>query len=115
MVVVNDYWTLSKIRAERTQVVLNTYEAMPGSFTTRPDMQFPAAAIVADEPRALAGDAPSQITAKQLATARMGDVIAADPHMLTPTWQLGRVLLSLYPSIRTGPLTAAPHATHKTP
>jgi indolepyruvate ferredoxin oxidoreductase len=35
MVVVNDYWALSKIRAERTQVVLNTYEAMPGTFTTR--------------------------------------------------------------------------------
>src|SRR3546814_18107299 len=47
MVVVNDYWTLSKIRAERTQVVLNTYEAMPGSFTPRPAMQFPPATILA--------------------------------------------------------------------
>ena len=47
MVVVNDYWALSKIRAGRTHVVLNTYEAMPGTFTTRPDMQFPAADIVA--------------------------------------------------------------------
>ena len=44
MVVVNDYWALSKIRAARSRVVLNTYEAMPGTFTTRPDMQFPAAA-----------------------------------------------------------------------
>ena len=42
MVVVNDYWALSKIRGGRTQVVLNSYEAMPGTFTTRPDMQFPA-------------------------------------------------------------------------
>src|SRR5690606_29546303 len=46
MVVVNDYWALSKVRAGRTQVVINTYEAMPGTFTTRPDMQFPAADIV---------------------------------------------------------------------
>src|SRR5690606_34023370 len=43
MVVVNDYWALSKVRAERSEVVLNTYEAMPGSFTTRPDLHFPAA------------------------------------------------------------------------
>ncbi len=47
MVVVNDYWALSKVRAGRSQVVLNTYEAMPGTFTTRPDMQFPAADIIA--------------------------------------------------------------------
>src|SRR3546814_13987054 len=46
MVVVNDYWTLSKIRAGRTQVVLNTWEAMPGSFTTRPALQFPPADTV---------------------------------------------------------------------
>jgi hypothetical protein len=39
MVVVNDYWALSKVRAGRTRVVLNSYEAMPGTFTTRPDMQ----------------------------------------------------------------------------
>ena len=36
MVVVNDYWALSKVRGERSQVVLNTYEAMPGTFTSRP-------------------------------------------------------------------------------
>src|SRR5690606_4620380 len=41
MVVVNDYWSLSKIRADRTEVVLNDYQAMPGPFTRLPDMQFP--------------------------------------------------------------------------
>ena len=34
---------LFRSRAGRTHAVLNTYEAMPGTFTTRPDMQFPAA------------------------------------------------------------------------
>src|SRR5690606_40117942 len=53
MVVVNDYWALSKLRAGRSQVVLNSYEAMPGSFTTRPDMQFPATDIVSAVRRAL--------------------------------------------------------------
>src|SRR5690606_33107398 len=37
MVVVNDYWALSKIRAGRSRVVLNTHEAMPGTFTMKPD------------------------------------------------------------------------------
>ncbi|KAG0745849.1 hypothetical protein G6F24_015817 [Rhizopus arrhizus] len=58
MVVVNDYWALSKVRAGRSQVVLNTYEAMPGTFTTRPDMQFPAADIVAGVRVALGGQEP---------------------------------------------------------
>ena len=56
MVVVNDYWALSKIRSGRTQVVLNSYEAMPGTFTTRPDMQFPAQDIVAAIKLALGGE-----------------------------------------------------------
>ncbi|HET9485538.1 MAG TPA: indolepyruvate ferredoxin oxidoreductase family protein, partial [Xanthomonadales bacterium] len=42
MVVVNDYWALSKLRSGRTHAVLNTYEAMPGTFTRNPDLQFPA-------------------------------------------------------------------------
>jgi indolepyruvate ferredoxin oxidoreductase len=58
MVVVNDYWALSKIRADRTQVVLNTYQAMPGPFTMKPDMQFPADGIVAAVKTALDGAIP---------------------------------------------------------
>ena len=46
MVVVNDYWALSKIRADRSAVVLNSFEAMPGPFTRNPDMQFPHARII---------------------------------------------------------------------
>ena len=58
MVVVNDYWVLSKVRGERSQVVLNTYEAMPGTFTTHPDMQFPATDIIAGVKVALGGREP---------------------------------------------------------
>ena len=42
MVVVNDYWALSKIRADRSHVVLNGYQAMPGTFTRNTELQFPA-------------------------------------------------------------------------
>src|SRR5690606_14545445 len=78
MVVVNDYWALSKIRGGRSHVVLNSYEAMPGSFTTRPDMQFPANDIIDAVRQALGGNdaaagALSVVDATQLATALMGD------------------------------------------
>ncbi len=94
MVVVNDYWALSKVRAGRTQVVLNTYEAMPGGFTTRPDMQFPAADIIAGVRVALGGEQPLLLDATQLATALLGDAIAANLFILGYAWQQGLVPLS---------------------
>jgi indolepyruvate ferredoxin oxidoreductase len=112
MVVVNDYWALSKIRAGRTKVVLNTYEAMPGTFTTRPDMQFPAAGIVQAVRTALGGDARPgdrlvQVDATRLATALMGDAIAANLFMLGHAWQQGLVPLSLDALMRAVELNGA--------
>jgi len=94
MVVVNDYWALSKIRAERSQVVLNTYQAMPGTFTMKPDMQFPAAGIVDAVRTAMGGAEPLQIDATALATALLGDSIAANLFMLGYAWQKGLVPIS---------------------
>ncbi|NIJ70181.1 indolepyruvate ferredoxin oxidoreductase family protein [Xanthomonas sp. 60] len=94
MVVVNDYWALSKVRAGRSQVVLNTYEAMPGSFTTRPDLTFPAAEIIAGVRLALGGDEPLLLDATQLATALLGDAIASNLFILGFAWQQGLVPLS---------------------
>jgi indolepyruvate ferredoxin oxidoreductase len=94
MVVVNDYWALSKIRADRTQVVLNSYEAMPGPFTMKPDMQFPARDIVAAVKTALNGEDPMLVDATDLATALLGDSIATNSFMLGYAWQKGLVPLS---------------------
>ncbi|MBN6150679.1 indolepyruvate ferredoxin oxidoreductase family protein [Xanthomonas sp. AmX2] len=94
MVVVNDYWALSKVRGDRSQVVLNTYEAMPGTFTTHPDMQFPAAQIIAGVTLALGGREPLLLDATQLATALLGDAIASNLFMLGYAWQQGLVPLS---------------------
>ncbi|HJR75104.1 MAG TPA: indolepyruvate ferredoxin oxidoreductase family protein [Luteimonas sp.] len=113
MVVVNDYWALSKIRSGRTQVVLNTYEAMPGTFTTRPDMQFPAADIVAAVQHAL-GAAPLQVDATQLATALMGDAIAANLFILGYAWQKGLVPLSFESIARAIELNGAAVEMNKT-
>ncbi|WP_372017329.1 indolepyruvate ferredoxin oxidoreductase family protein [Pseudoxanthomonas sp. 10H] len=94
MVVVNDYWALSKVRGERSEVVLNTYEAMPGTFTMRPDLHFPAAEIVAGVKLALGGREPRLLDATQLATALLGDAIATNLFMLGYAWQLGLVPVS---------------------
>ncbi len=94
MVVVNDYWALSKIRADRSQVVLNTYQAMPGPFTMKPDMQFPADGIVDAVRTALNGGEPLLVDATALATALCGDSIAANLFMLGYAWQKGLVPLS---------------------
>ncbi|WP_425477446.1 indolepyruvate ferredoxin oxidoreductase family protein [Thermomonas haemolytica] len=114
MVVVNDYWVLSKIRPERSTVVMNTYEAMPGTFTTRPDMQFPAADIVQAVRTALGGQEPVLVDATQLATALMGDAIAANLFMLGHAWQQGLVPVSLDALMRAIELNGAAVDMNKT-
>ncbi|WP_454828010.1 indolepyruvate ferredoxin oxidoreductase family protein [Pseudoxanthomonas wuyuanensis] len=107
MVVANDYWVLSKVRGERSQVVLNTYEAMPGTFTTHPDMQFPATDIIAGVKVALGGRDPLLVDATQLATALMGDAIAANLFILGYAWQQGLVPISFEAIMRAVELNGA--------
>ena len=114
MVVVNDYWALSKIRAGRTSVLLNAYEAMPGTFTTRPDMQFPAADIIKAVSTALEGGAPQQIDATQIAMALMGDAIASNLFMLGHAWQQGLVPVSFDALMRAVELNGAAVEMNKT-
>jgi indolepyruvate ferredoxin oxidoreductase len=114
MVVVNDYWALSKVRAGRSRVVLNSYEAMPGTFTTRPDMQFPSADIIAAVKVALGGTDPHVVDATQLATALMGDAIATNLFILGYAWQQGLVPLSMDSLMRAIELNGAAIEMNKT-
>ena len=114
MVVVNDYWALSKVRAQRSQVVLNTYQAMPGRFTMHPDMRFPAAEIVNAVRLALAGEEPMRIDATGLATALMGDAIASNLFMLGYAWQQGLVPVSHAALMRAIELNGAAVEMNKT-
>jgi indolepyruvate ferredoxin oxidoreductase len=107
MVVVNDYWALSKIRAGRAHVVLNTYEAMPGTFTMKPDLAFPAKQIVDAVTFALDGEAPELVEATDLATKLLGDSIASNLFMLGYAWQKGWVPISLDALMRAIELNAA--------
>ena len=94
MVVVNDYWALSKIRAGRSHVVLNSYEAMPGTFTRNTELQFPARDIIAAVRTGLGGAEPMLVDASELSLALMGDAIATNLFMLGYAWQQGLVPVS---------------------
>ena len=107
MVVVNDYWALSKIRAQRSHVVLNSYQAMPGTFTRNTDLQFPAREIIAAVTTALGGQAPSVVDATELSLALMGDAIATNLFMLGHAWQQGLVPVSFEALMRAIELNGA--------
>jgi indolepyruvate ferredoxin oxidoreductase len=107
MVVVNDYWALSKIRADRSHVLLNSYEAMPGTFTRNTELQFPAQEIIAAVRNALGGREPGVVDASELALALMGDAIATNLFMLGYAWQQGLVPLSLDSLMRAVELNGA--------
>ena len=107
MVVVNDYWSLSKIRSDRTEVVLNTYQAMPSSFLKQPDLQFPADAIIDTVRKAMGGRAPSTVEATRLATVLCGDAIGSNLFMLGYAWQQGLVPVSLEALMRAVELNGA--------
>jgi indolepyruvate ferredoxin oxidoreductase len=114
MVVVNDYWALSKIRAGRSHVVLNSHEAMPGTFTRNTELQFPAQEIVAAVRTALGGEEPVLVDASELALALMGDAIATNLFMLGHAWQQGLVPLSLDALMRAVELNGAAIEMNKT-
>jgi indolepyruvate ferredoxin oxidoreductase len=88
---------------------------MPGSFTTRPDLQFPSGGIVEAVRRALGGgtddvaqaDRLHLVDATQLATALLGDAIATNLFMLGYAWQRGLVPLSFDALMRAIELYAA--------
>ncbi len=107
MVVVNDYWALSKIRADRSHVVLNSYEAMPGTFTRNTDMIFPAKDIIAAVKTGSGGRDPMVVDASELALALMGDAIATNLFMLGYAWQQGLVPVSFEALMRAIELNGA--------
>ncbi|AWV08833.1 indolepyruvate ferredoxin oxidoreductase family protein [Marilutibacter maris] len=115
MVVVNDYWALSKIREGRSQVVLNSYEAMPGTFTTRPDMEFPANDIIQAISTAMGeGGQPHVVDATQVATALLGNAIGSNLFLLGYAWQQGLVPVSFDALMRAVELNGAAIEMNKT-
>ena len=88
---------ISKMRPGRTLAVINLHEQPPGTFAQNADWQYPVAevrALIMESVGAPFHDAADFIDATRLATALMGDSIAANLFMLGYAWQKGRIPLS---------------------
>ena len=87
---------ISKMRPGRTMAVINLHEQPPGTFAQNADWQYPTEqvrALISESVGAPAMDAADFIDATKLATALMGDSIAANLFMLGYAWQKGRIPL----------------------
>ena len=88
---------ISKMRPGRTVAVINLHEQPPGTFAQNADWQYPVAevrALIMESVGAPGHDAVDFIDATRLATALMGDSIAANLFMLGYAWQKGHIPLS---------------------
>jgi indolepyruvate ferredoxin oxidoreductase len=86
--------TLATTRHGVTRMVLNTQETMPGEFTRKPDMAFASSAMRHNVVDAVGEDCVDFVDAGRIATALLGDSIAANMFMLGYAYQLGLIPLS---------------------
>jgi indolepyruvate ferredoxin oxidoreductase len=93
LVVAGTKKVLASIDKGETGVVVNTAEVYPGDFTRNADFSLPAERVKRAL-RSTAGEGISFIDATSIATALMGNSIAANMFMLGFAWQQGLVPLS---------------------
>jgi indolepyruvate ferredoxin oxidoreductase len=84
---------VSKMRPGRTLAVINLHEQPPGTFAQNADWQYPVEEVRALIEESVGNGAADFIDATKLATALMGDSIAANLFMLGYAWQKGRIPL----------------------
>ncbi len=103
---------ISKMSPGRTAAVINTHQQPPGQFARDPDWRFPDDAV-----RGLIGEAVGNrvefVDSTRLATALMGDPIAANLFTLGFAFQKGRVPLSNAAIMRAIELNAVAVAANK--
>ena len=86
---------VSKMRPGRSLAVVNLHEQPPGTFAQNADWQYPTAQVRQLIEESVGGaEAADFIDATRLATALMGDSIAANLFMLGYAWQKGRIPLT---------------------
>jgi indolepyruvate ferredoxin oxidoreductase len=85
---------LTRMAKPRTRAVINSYQATTADFTRQPDLQFPAAALEAQIRDAAGHNSVDFLDATRIATALMGDAIAANMFMLGHAWQRGMLPIS---------------------
>ncbi len=86
--------TLATMAADRTRVVANAQANMTGDFTRNPDLEFPGASIEKRIRNAVGTQHTDFINATRLATALLGDAIAANLFLLGYIFQRGLLPVS---------------------
>jgi indolepyruvate ferredoxin oxidoreductase len=94
LVVTGTKKVLAAVREGRSALVVNTAEVMPGDFTRNADFSLPAERIKRAVEKAAGTEAVYFVDATAVATALLGNAIAANMFMLGYAYQKGLVPLT---------------------
>ncbi|MDE0000155.1 MAG: indolepyruvate ferredoxin oxidoreductase family protein, partial [Rhodospirillaceae bacterium] len=94
LVVASGRDVLARLDADRTRAVVNTHEEMPAAFIHNPDYKFVEATMLASLAKATRSSDPVVVDATGLATALLGDAIAANLFLLGAAFQRGLLPVS---------------------
>ena len=94
LVVTGTKKVLASVKEGQTALVVNTAEVMPGEFTRNADFSLPTERLKRAIKSAAGADGVSFVDATAVATALLGNAIAANMFMLGYAYQTGRVPLS---------------------
>jgi indolepyruvate ferredoxin oxidoreductase len=103
---------VAKMAPGRTTAIVNLHEQPPGTFAQQADWQFPAEQVRSLINEAVEGNADF-LDATKLATALMGDSIAANLFMMGYAWQKGRIPLGEAALLRAIELNGVAVASNK--
>lgn len=91
VIVAGNSKTLAAVRRGSTRMLVNTREFMPGEFSRNADMQFPRDGLRGNVIDAVGEDHAEFVDAGRIATALLGDSIAANMFMLGFAYQRGLI------------------------
>ncbi|WP_281081911.1 indolepyruvate ferredoxin oxidoreductase family protein [Variovorax paradoxus] len=94
LVVAGNAKTLAAATAGRTRVLANTHEVMPAEFTRNADLEFPSRQLQENINSAVGPSQAEFVEVDRIATALMGDSIAANMFMLGYAYQRGLIPVS---------------------
>ncbi|EJM13183.1 indolepyruvate ferredoxin oxidreductase, alpha/beta subunit [Pseudomonas sp. GM21] len=94
LIVAGNSKTLGATRHGSTFILANTQETMPGAFTRNADLEYPAEDLRRNIVDAVGQEHTEFVDAGRIATALLGDSIAANMFMLGFAYQRGLIPLS---------------------
>ncbi|MBQ0823975.1 indolepyruvate ferredoxin oxidoreductase family protein [Microvirga sp. HBU67558] len=94
LVVTGTKKVLASVKEGQTALVVNTAEVMPGEFTRNADFSLPTERLKRAIKSAAGQEGVSFVDATAIATALLGNAIAANMFMLGYAYQTGRIPLS---------------------